>query len=346
MQSIVAAEIGNERRRCEYFQYALLMDLANVAGNVSDGVHIASAAGVWHALVFGFGGVRDYDGELSLAPHVPAPWRSLAFSLRFRDRQLRVALTHDEERYLVEEGDPLDVKIRGEAHVLRPGQPLVLAVAAPVATGPQVSELVRVEHRVQARDAALGDVDAEDVDEPPVGRRRAEAGLAVDDAPARARRPSSSALAVERRQRRAATARRRPSAAGSTRALPPPSPTSTASGASSATRPSRSPSRAAARKRAASASRSAGSGSKRGRSSSTRRRARLRIWRQLAGTLPSDLGDLGELVVERLAQHEHGALVRREALEQHEERERDRLLVLDARGASSSTSGSGSHAPV
>lgn len=39
------------------------MDLGDVAGNASDGVHIASAAGVWSALVFGFGGVRDYDGH-------------------------------------------------------------------------------------------------------------------------------------------------------------------------------------------------------------------------------------------------------------------------------------------
>jgi alpha,alpha-trehalose phosphorylase len=40
VQSIIAAETGNERRALEYFQYALLMDLGNVAGNVSDGVHI------------------------------------------------------------------------------------------------------------------------------------------------------------------------------------------------------------------------------------------------------------------------------------------------------------------
>ena len=50
VQSIIAAEIGNERQALEYFQYALLMDLGNVAGNASDGVHIASAAGVWSSL--------------------------------------------------------------------------------------------------------------------------------------------------------------------------------------------------------------------------------------------------------------------------------------------------------
>src|SRR2546421_3870943 len=45
VQSILAAEIGNERQAIQYFNYALLMDLADIAGNTSNGVHIASAAG-------------------------------------------------------------------------------------------------------------------------------------------------------------------------------------------------------------------------------------------------------------------------------------------------------------
>ena len=121
VQSILAAEIGNQRQAIDYFNFALFMDLANVAGNVSDGVHIASAAGVWSSLVFGFGGVRDFDGQLSFAPNLPDIWDALAFSLRFRDRQIRVQLTHDEERYLVDEGAPLEVTIRGKPHLLSPG---------------------------------------------------------------------------------------------------------------------------------------------------------------------------------------------------------------------------------
>jgi alpha,alpha-trehalose phosphorylase len=126
VQSIIAAEIGNERQALEYFEYALLMDLADVAGNASDGVHIASAAGVWSSLVFGFGGVRDFDGRLSFAPNLPRVWGSLEFSLRFRDRQVRVQLTHDEERYGVDEGAPLKVIVRGEPHLLSPGTPVAI----------------------------------------------------------------------------------------------------------------------------------------------------------------------------------------------------------------------------
>ena len=131
VQSIVAAEIGDHRRALEYFQYALLMDLANVAGNASNGVHIASAAGVWSSLVFGFGGVRDFDGQLSFDPRLPAAWKELAFSLLFCGRQLRVALTRDEERYVMDSGDPLKITVRGESHLLSQDAPVLIRPRMP-----------------------------------------------------------------------------------------------------------------------------------------------------------------------------------------------------------------------
>jgi alpha,alpha-trehalose phosphorylase len=143
IQSIVAAEVGEHDAALDYFRFALLMDLADAAGNTSDGVHIASAAGVWQSLVFGFGGVREYDGELSITPHVPARWDSLSFSLRFRRRLLRIRLTHEEEIYTVEEGDPLALTVRGERHVLEPGIPLTMVIqpAEPVSGGEPYGEM-------------------------------------------------------------------------------------------------------------------------------------------------------------------------------------------------------------
>jgi alpha,alpha-trehalose phosphorylase len=118
IQSIVASEIGDEGAACRYFDFALLMDLADVAGNASDGVHIASAAGVWMDLVFGFGGVRDFGGVLTIDPRLPRRFDALQYSLWFQGRQIRVRLTHDAEQYVLEEGDPLDVVIRGEPRQL------------------------------------------------------------------------------------------------------------------------------------------------------------------------------------------------------------------------------------
>jgi alpha,alpha-trehalose phosphorylase len=107
------------------------MDLADLAGNVSDGVHVASAAGAWMALVFGFGGVRDFEGQLTIDPRLPSRYERLEFRLRFHDRQIRVGLSHTDERYTLVEGEPLEVTIRGAGHLLVPGSPLCLSLRPP-----------------------------------------------------------------------------------------------------------------------------------------------------------------------------------------------------------------------
>ncbi len=131
VQSIVAAEVGDEEKALEYFQYALMMDLGDVAGNVSDGVHVACTGAVWQALVFGFGGVRDFDGHLHIHPRLPTAWESLHFPIRFQGRQLKVELGHERERYVLEEGDPLSVTVRGRNHLLQVDELLELTPSTP-----------------------------------------------------------------------------------------------------------------------------------------------------------------------------------------------------------------------
>ena len=132
IQSVIAAEIGDDERAMQYFRHALLMDLADLSGNVSDGVHIASAGGAWMATVFGFGGLRDYAGAISFTPRLPPLWTSLEFSLRVRDRRLDVTLTHDVERFRIDDGEPFEITVRGEPYKLTGGEVLELPAAGAV----------------------------------------------------------------------------------------------------------------------------------------------------------------------------------------------------------------------
>jgi alpha,alpha-trehalose phosphorylase len=145
VQSILAAEIGYEEKALEYFQYALLMDLADVAGNVVDGAHIASTGGVWMTLVYGFGGLRDYDGKLSFDPRLPLPWQALRFPLKFHDRRLEVDLTHERSILTLAEGDPITIEFRGQQLDLTPGEPCVIDTPADA----------------HAEDAMIGDLEEE-----------------------------------------------------------------------------------------------------------------------------------------------------------------------------------------
>ncbi|WP_010540900.1 glycoside hydrolase family 65 protein [Dietzia alimentaria] len=96
VQSIIAAEIGYCDEAFEHFSKALVVDLADVHGNAADGIHVASTGGVWSALVSGFGGMRDYSGDISFDPRVPAEWGALTFRLTVRGTHVKIRCTHTE----------------------------------------------------------------------------------------------------------------------------------------------------------------------------------------------------------------------------------------------------------
>ncbi|MHB1065483.1 MAG: glycoside hydrolase family 65 protein [Georgenia sp.] len=94
-QAVVCAQAGQTRLAYAYLHEAALVDLHDINGNTRHGLHIASLAGAWTALVEGFGGLRR-DGELMrLEPVLPEPISRLAFGVRWRGHRVRVEITHD-----------------------------------------------------------------------------------------------------------------------------------------------------------------------------------------------------------------------------------------------------------
>jgi alpha,alpha-trehalose phosphorylase len=116
VQSILAAEVGYQDLAQRYFEQSLFVDLHDLHHNAADGVHVASAGGVWTALVCGFGGMRDYAGDLSFDPRLPADWPSLSFPLQWQGSTLHVTVTKDELRVQVRSGPPVPFSVRDTAY--------------------------------------------------------------------------------------------------------------------------------------------------------------------------------------------------------------------------------------
>ena len=136
-QAVMAAEVGHLDLAFDYLGEAALMDLRDLENNTRDGVHIASLAGAWMALVAGFGGLRHEDGMVSFAPRLPEGLSRLAFSLFLRGRRLHVEVTHAEARYVLDDGEPLTVMHHGVHLNLKPDKPEVRPIsAAPVRPRP------------------------------------------------------------------------------------------------------------------------------------------------------------------------------------------------------------------
>ncbi len=124
IESIVACEVGYREKAFGYFLEAAVMDLADVSGNVNDGVHIASAGGVWMACVYGFAGMRDENGVLSFAPRLPESFERLAFPITWGGQTLDVEITHRATTYRLREGPPIQVRHGDAVLDLHAGEPV------------------------------------------------------------------------------------------------------------------------------------------------------------------------------------------------------------------------------
>jgi alpha,alpha-trehalose phosphorylase len=128
-QAVMAAEVGCLDLAYDYAAEAALMDLHDLEHNTRDGLHIASLAGAWIAMVSGFGGMRDHEGVLLFAPRLPQGLTRLAFTIAHRGQRLRVETNGRTATYnLVDHGGSINIVHHGTAATVISGMPLTLSV--------------------------------------------------------------------------------------------------------------------------------------------------------------------------------------------------------------------------
>jgi alpha,alpha-trehalose phosphorylase len=127
VEAIVAAQIGDTEKAIRYGMAALLMDLADVGGNVKDGCHIASMGGTWMMLTYGLGGMRDNDGTLSFWPRrAPEDNAILRFPVKYRGQMLEVEIGVEKVEYTLREGESLMICHESEKIQLTRQSPVAL----------------------------------------------------------------------------------------------------------------------------------------------------------------------------------------------------------------------------
>ncbi|WP_084210162.1 glycoside hydrolase family 65 protein [Corynebacterium sphenisci] len=131
VQSIIAAELGYGRQAMDFFIRGLYVDLADLHGNTADGVHVASAGGVWQSLVYGFGGFRDHGGRFTIDPRLPEDWSGLTYRLTIHGCRIRVTVRRRTVEVALEEGDHAigPVTVAGR-EVVVDREPLTIVIGA------------------------------------------------------------------------------------------------------------------------------------------------------------------------------------------------------------------------
>jgi trehalose/maltose hydrolase-like predicted phosphorylase len=136
MHGLVAARLGHSEMALRYFRRSAAIDLSDTHVAIDGGVHIAALGGNWMLVVFGFAGLSLRNDGLGLDPQLPADWRSLAFSVQWRGRGLKIRIDQDKQRLeaMLEEGDSMMLVVSSEPHELRRNQALEVCLDIQIVT--------------------------------------------------------------------------------------------------------------------------------------------------------------------------------------------------------------------
>ncbi len=127
-QAVLAAEVGHLDLAFDYLVEAAFTDLHDLHDNVNNGLHMASLAGAWMALVAGFGGMRDHGGELTFAPRLPAAFTRFSFRMSFQGTRIRVDVGETEATYQIVDGTELRTRHHGEPITITTATPVTLPI--------------------------------------------------------------------------------------------------------------------------------------------------------------------------------------------------------------------------
>jgi kojibiose phosphorylase len=117
IHAALASYLNQPEEAYERFMQAALVDLEDTRRNAKEGIHAASAGGVWQALVFGFAGIRINDTYPQAKPHLPKGWTRLKFKLQWRGEWYEFDLRSEEVK---EELGEMEDNTNGKSAVNNP----------------------------------------------------------------------------------------------------------------------------------------------------------------------------------------------------------------------------------
>ncbi|MEO8828128.1 glycosyl hydrolase family 65 protein [Lapillicoccus sp.] len=130
-QAVLAADTGHLELAYDYLTEAALMDLDDLEHNTRDGLHLASLAGTWIALVPGLAGLRQRNGSVAFAPRLPAGIARLTITVCLQSSRLRVEVTSSTTTYRILDGPPLSLVHDGQHVTVSASRPISVANQKP-----------------------------------------------------------------------------------------------------------------------------------------------------------------------------------------------------------------------
>ena len=123
MHGLVAARLGDTATALRFFRQTAAIDLSTTRVGSAGGIHIAALGGMWMLSVLGLAGLSLRSDGVSIDPHLPTGWDSLAFSFQWRGRRVKISIDRTERRLTatLEAGEPMTLFVGGKPNHLALG---------------------------------------------------------------------------------------------------------------------------------------------------------------------------------------------------------------------------------
>jgi trehalose/maltose hydrolase-like predicted phosphorylase len=109
MHGLVAARLGDTETALHFFRQTAALDLSAKRTGSAGGIHIAAQGGIWMLSVLGFAGLALRSDGISIDPRLPSGWDSVAFSVHWRGRRVKIRIDRTERSLIatLKAGEPM-----------------------------------------------------------------------------------------------------------------------------------------------------------------------------------------------------------------------------------------------
>ncbi len=128
IHSIQAAKLNQMEQAYTFYLRTSRLDLDDYNKEVEEGLHITSMAGTWMSIVEGFGGMRVKNNTLHFEPKIPAQWHEYSFKINFRNQILKVEISQNQTKFLLEGTNEIAVFVNGKEFLIQPNKVMTLAI--------------------------------------------------------------------------------------------------------------------------------------------------------------------------------------------------------------------------
>lgn len=126
VHAILASRLGYSELAYALYLRTSRLDLDDYNHEIQEGCHITSMAGTWLALVEGFGGMRIIGDHLHFNPCLPIKWKSLTFTVHFRNTIISININQSGIRIHAGGIEEIELFINGKGYKIKSGTEITI----------------------------------------------------------------------------------------------------------------------------------------------------------------------------------------------------------------------------